>query len=147
MTRVLLVHQPIDGGVARHVSDLFEGLTARGHEAVLCGPALPSASSLERSETAGAPHVTLDMQRSIAPRGDLRALGRFARIVSRVRPDLIHAHSSKAGAIARWASCCIRVPVLYTPHGYAFNVYSSARQSARCTARPSVRWPRYIGSR
>ena len=101
MTRVLLVHQPIDGGVARHISDLFDGLTTRGHEAVLCGPALPSASSLERSETVGAPHVTLDMQRSIAPRADLRTLGRFARIVSGVRPDLIHAHSSKAGAIAR----------------------------------------------
>ena len=58
MTRILLVHQPIDGGVARqHLRDLFDGLTTRGHEAVLCGPALPSASSLERSETAGAPHV------------------------------------------------------------------------------------------
>jgi len=29
MTRVLLVHQPVDGGVARHVSDLFDGLTRR----------------------------------------------------------------------------------------------------------------------
>jgi len=124
VTRVLLVHQPIDGGVARHISDLFDGLTARGHEAVLCGPALPSASSLERSETAGAPHVTLDMQRSIVPHADLRALGRFARIVSRVRPDVIHAHSSKAGAIARLGKLLHpRTPVLYTPHGYAFNGY------------------------
>jgi glycosyltransferase involved in cell wall biosynthesis len=139
MTRVLLVHQPIDGGVARHVSDLFDGLTARGHEPVLCGPALPSASSLERSETAGAPHVTLDMQRSIAPRGDLRALGRFARIVSRVRPDLIHAHSSKAGAIARLGKLLHpRIPVLYTPHGYAFNGYFE-REAERALYRQAER--------
>ncbi len=139
MTRVLLVHQPIDGGVARHISDLFDGLTTRGHEAVLCGPALPSASSLERSETAGAPHVTLDMQRSIAPRADLRTLGRFARIVSGVRPDLIHAHSSKAGAIARIGKLLHpRIPVLYTPHGYAFNGYFE-RESERTLYREAER--------
>jgi glycosyltransferase involved in cell wall biosynthesis len=124
VTRVLLVHQPTDGGVARHISDLYDGLAARGHDAVLCGPALPSASSLERSETAGAAHVTLALQRAIAPRADVRALGRFARIVSRVRPHLIHAHSSKAGAIARLGKLLHpRIPVLYTPHGYAFNGY------------------------
>ena len=39
-----------------------------------------------------------------------------------VRPDLIHAHSSKAGAIARVGRILHpQVPVIYTPHGYAFN--------------------------
>ena len=45
-------------------------------------------------ETAGAPHATLDMQRSIAPRADLRTLGRFARIASGC-VDLIDAHSRR----------------------------------------------------
>jgi glycosyltransferase involved in cell wall biosynthesis len=39
----------------------------------------------------------------------------------RVRPDIVHAHSSKAGAIARLARVSHpRTPVVYTPHGYAF---------------------------
>jgi glycosyltransferase involved in cell wall biosynthesis len=119
--RILMVHQPIDGGVARHVVDLFEGLTASGHEVVLCGPALPSASLLTSTVPADAPHASLAMERSIAPGPDLRSLARFAQIVRAVRPDLIHAHSSKAGAVARIGRLLHpRVPVLYTPHGYAF---------------------------
>lgn len=121
MTRILLVHQPIDGGVARHVVDLFEGLTRRDWEVVLCGPAIPSASLLAAAHAPEPPHVRVALTRAIDPRRDLRALLAFARIVRRVRPDVIHAHSSKAGAVARLAKPLNpSVPVLYTPHGYAF---------------------------
>ncbi len=120
--RILLVHQPVDGGVAGHVADLFSGLTERGHEAVLCGPGLPSASLLAAGVPPDAPHVRLDMERAITPRTDLHALARLVRIVRAVKPDVVHAHSSKAGALARLGKLALpRVPVLYTPHGYAFN--------------------------
>jgi glycosyltransferase involved in cell wall biosynthesis len=115
--RVLLVHQPIDGGVARHVEDLFVGLRASGHEAVLCAPQVPAAlqARLEPGE-----HQPLAMQRAIAPRRDAETIRDFASIVRRVRPDVVHAHSSKAGAVARLARVrCPAIPVLYTPHGYA----------------------------
>ncbi len=43
------------------------------------------------------------------------------RIIREERPDVIHAHSSKAGAVARLARFSHpRTPVVYTPHGYAF---------------------------
>jgi glycosyltransferase involved in cell wall biosynthesis len=113
--RVLLVHQPTDGGVGRHVTDLAIGLQERGFRAVLCGPSrpagLPSACA----------HIQLDLRRSIAPRADPAAVVGLARIVGEVRPALVHAHSSKAGAIVRLAkSLHPRIPVVYTPHGYAF---------------------------
>ena len=34
--RVLLCHQPIDGGVGRHIRDLTDGLGAKGYEVILC---------------------------------------------------------------------------------------------------------------
>jgi glycosyltransferase involved in cell wall biosynthesis len=118
--RVLLCHQPVDGGVGRHICDLTEGLSARGHEVVLCSPAAPR--QLEQAVE----HVRLDLDRSISPRADRRALAEFLTIVRRVRPDIIHAHSSKAGAIARAAKVFSALPpVLYTPHGYAFAGYFS----------------------
>jgi glycosyltransferase involved in cell wall biosynthesis len=124
VTRVLLVHQPIDGGVARHVADLWRGLTDRGYEAVLCGPARPSASLLSEGVPPDAPHVPLELSRAIAPSADATAIRRFRGLVRAVRPDVIHAHSSKAGAVARAARLTgIQTPVLYTPHGYAFNGY------------------------
>ncbi|MGA2321639.1 MAG: glycosyltransferase [Solirubrobacteraceae bacterium] len=115
MTRVLLVHQPSDGGVGRHLADLAVGLGERGFDVVLCGPSVP------RGLPSSQPHAQLDLERAIAPRGDLKALAVFSGVVRRIRPDLIHAHSSKAGAIARIGALLFpRIPVLYTPHGYAF---------------------------
>jgi glycosyltransferase involved in cell wall biosynthesis len=112
--RVLLVHQPTDGGVGRHVTDLAIGLGERGFQPLLCGPARP----------AGLPdsyaHIRLDLQRAVAPR-DAATVLRLAEIVGEVQPILVHAHSSKAGAIARLARLRHpRIPVIYTPHGYAF---------------------------
>jgi glycosyltransferase involved in cell wall biosynthesis len=119
VTRVLLVYQPTDGGVARHVADLFAGLRSQGHETVLCGPQPPSSL---RDQMESGDFERLTMQRAIAPKPDAQAMRDLANIVHRVRPDVVHAHSSKAGAIVRagrlaWA----RTPVLYTPHGYAMS--------------------------
>jgi glycosyltransferase involved in cell wall biosynthesis len=113
--RVLLCHQPTDGGVGRHVRDLADGLSAAGHEVVLCSPAIPD----------GVPgsvgHVRLDLRRAVAPRADLAALLRLRTVLGEVRPDVVHAHSSKAGALARLARLASpRIPVVYTPHGFAF---------------------------
>ena len=118
--RVLLCHQPTDGGVSRHVGDLIEGLVAKGHEVVVCSPALPHGL---RQPVA---HVHIDLRRAVTPGADTSALMRLARIVRDLRPDVIHAHSSKAGAIARLARPLFgHTPVLYTPHGYAFAGYFS----------------------
>ncbi|TMM19595.1 MAG: glycosyltransferase family 4 protein [Actinobacteria bacterium] len=113
--RVLLCHQPTDGGVGRHIADLIDGLTGAGHELIVCSPAMPGGLR------ASVRHVQLDLRRAVAPRADAAAITRFGRIVRDVRPELIHAHSSKAGAIARLARIASpRTPVVYTPHGYAF---------------------------
>ena len=113
--RVLLVHQPIDGGVGRHVADLAAGLTEHGHEVFLCGPELPTRLSGPYS------HERLDLRRAVNPRADVGALAAYRTIVRNVRPDIVHAHSSKAGAIARLGRLSHpRIPVIYTPHGYAF---------------------------
>jgi glycosyltransferase involved in cell wall biosynthesis len=113
--RVLLCHQPTDGGVGRHVRDVADGLSAAGHEVVLCSPAMPGGVS----PSVG--HVRLDLRRAVAPRADLTALVRLTAVLGDVRPDVVHAHSSKAGALARLARVASpRVPVVYTPHGFAF---------------------------
>lgn len=124
MTRVLLVHQPTDGGVGRHIRDLARGLTDGGYEIVLCGPRPPEGLNGEVG------HRHLDLQRGIAPRADLTAAAGLARIVGAVRPDIVHAHSSKAGAVTRAARVVHpRIPVLYSPHGYAFaGHFDSARE-------------------
>jgi glycosyltransferase involved in cell wall biosynthesis len=114
--RILLCHQPIDGGVGRHVEDLTIGLLERDYEVVLCGPSIPQGLADD-----SATHMRLDLHRAVTIRSDLAAVARFSGIVHDLRPDIVHAHSSKAGAVARLARFSHpRIPVVYTPHGYAF---------------------------
>jgi glycosyltransferase involved in cell wall biosynthesis len=115
VSRVLLLYQPTDGGVARHIRDLAGGLGARGYEVILCGPSPLGGAS------AGARHRRVEMQRSIDPRADLAAVRAVSAIVRELCPDVVHAHSSKAGAIARLARVAHpRLPLVYSPHLYAF---------------------------
>ncbi len=120
MPRVLLVHQPIDGGVGRHVSDLATGLAERAYDVTVCGPAPPKQALADERVH----HVTVDLRRSVSPVVDMAALWGLARVIREVRPDIIHAHSSKAGAVTRLAHVLNhRIPVVYTPHLYSFASY------------------------
>lgn len=58
--------------------------------------------------------------RAIAPRKDWAAYRQLRRVVATLQPDVIHAHSSKAGALARLAFGRRGPPVLYSPEGFSF---------------------------
>src|SRR3984893_10003701 len=118
--RVLLCHQPTDGGVGRHVRDTAEGLHAEGFEVILCSPAVPEGTNPDIR------HVPLDLRRAVVPRTDMAAQMGLPRIIAQLRPDIVHAHSSKEGALARCARLSRpRLPVLSTPHGFALAGYFS----------------------
>lgn len=50
---------------------------------------------------------------------DIKALFEIKKIAERIEPNVIHLHSSKAGALGRIAFDG-KTPVFYTPHGYSF---------------------------
>jgi glycosyltransferase involved in cell wall biosynthesis len=125
-----MLTQPTDGGVFQHVGRLCEGLAARGHELVVAAPLG------ERPPGLNAELVPLEMVRAVSAAADARAVAAAARVVRRVRPALVHAHSSKAAAIGRLARPAFPgTPLVYTPHGYAFaGFFESARERARYRA-------------
>ena len=103
-----------------HVSTLAAELVERGHDVTVAGP--------ESYAGVGTRHVRLDMVRALAPGADAAAGRRLGAIVRRLRPRVVHAHSSKAGALARIGRIA-GAPVVYTPHGFAFaGHFDSERQ-------------------
>lgn len=58
--------------------------------------------------------------RSINPAKEIKAFFEIRKIAKQVNPDIIHLHSSKAGALGRWAFNGKKIPLFYTPHGYSF---------------------------
>lgn len=62
------------------------------------------------------------LQRSINPVSDLKALLAIYKNIKKINPDIIHTHSSKAGILGRIAAYFARVPVIiHTFHGFGFH--------------------------
>lgn len=60
------------------------------------------------------------MDRAIGS-NDLKAIGEVRRLIKRYNPDIVYAHSSKAGAIARVADIGLKNHCLYNPHTLSIN--------------------------
>ena len=65
-----------------------------------------------------------EMKRSINPLNDLSAYKKIKKIIKEFKPDIVHTHAAKAGAIGRRAAFALNVPVtVHTFHGHVFHSY------------------------
>ncbi|MFJ8631546.1 glycosyltransferase family 4 protein [Streptomyces sp. NPDC093568] len=130
---ILHVAQPVEGGVARVVTDLVAAQLAAG---LRVSVACPRGGTLayDVRELGGR---TLLWDATRAPGHRLPAeVRRLAWLVREVRPDLVHAHSAKAGLAARLA---VRgaLPTVFQPHAWSFEAAHGVM------ARLAVGWERY----
>ena len=65
-----------------------------------------------------------DMKREIGI-NDFKAAWKIRKIIKKYNPDIVYAHSSKAGAIVRIANIGLKSKCIYNPHGWAFNMRGS----------------------
>ncbi|NML30280.1 glycosyltransferase family 4 protein [Paraburkholderia sp. G-4-1-8] len=128
--RIALVVEAAGGGVAVHIADLVRGLRKLGDfeihlivplgkrfDHVIIGEdVLAQCDSVQR----------ISMQRSVGA-SDVFAFAQLFRSLQRIQPDIVHSHSSKAGALARL--CFGPWKQVYTPHAvYTLNPYLSNAQ-------------------
>ena len=101
--KVLSVVEASNGGVWRHLLDLAEGLSGRAELALAVSPLRNPQieNDFPRLRSLGVEVIPLPMVRGISPMADIRAFWGLLSLVRRIRPDVIHAHSSKAGFLAR----------------------------------------------
>lgn len=70
------------------------------------------------------PIVIPEMKRDINPREDHLAYKKILQLIDWFKPDIIHTHASKAGALGRLAAIRKRVPIIvHTFHGHVFHSY------------------------
>ncbi|MEU4653630.1 glycosyltransferase [Streptomyces sp. NPDC023723] len=119
--RVLHITQPVDGGVARVLTDLTRTQLAAGLEVAVACPDGALAAVLR---SLGADVRPWAATRAPGPSlaGQVR---RLADVVAAVRPDLVHAHSAKAGLAGRLAVRG-RIPTVFQPHAWSFEAVGGA---------------------
>src|SRR5687767_8954078 len=70
------------------------------------------------------PRIIKGMKRSVNPLDDYKAYREIRRIIREFKPDIVHTHASKAGALGRYAAIKEKVPVIvHTFHGHVFHSY------------------------
>ncbi|MGZ3864841.1 MAG: glycosyltransferase [Bacteroidia bacterium] len=70
------------------------------------------------------PLVLEEMTRSVNLLGDIKAYYRIKKIIREFKPDIVHTHAAKAGALGRMAAYNCGVPVIvHTFHGHVFHSY------------------------
>ena len=107
---------------------------------LVCGPGLGREGSLVDRATSAGFRIELlpDLDRSIRPRRDWRSYRKLIQILSEVKPDIVHTHSSKAGIMGRSAARKLGIPAVHTIHGSAFHYGQSP--FARCIYRAAEKW-------
>jgi glycosyltransferase involved in cell wall biosynthesis len=70
------------------------------------------------------PRYISNMHRAINPLNDLKAFFEIKRIIKDFKPDIVHTHAAKSGALGRIAAYQCGVPVIvHTFHGHVFHSY------------------------
>lgn len=70
------------------------------------------------------PLLVPEMGRSIHPLKDYKAYHRITEIIRSFKPDIVHTHAAKPGAVGRLAAHHMKVPVVvHTYHGHVFHSY------------------------
>lgn len=72
--------------------------------------------------------IMLKMAHQIDPSSDIKVEKALRKIIKKTKPDIVYAHSSKAGALARIADWGLKNKVIYNPHGWAFNMQQSTKK-------------------
>ncbi|MBI3329385.1 MAG: glycosyltransferase family 4 protein [Nitrospinae bacterium] len=104
------------GGGSEQAFHLARALQRRGHRVLFV--TTPDERWRKRCDAAGLPLACLPMH----SRFNLVMAARLAALIRREGAQVVHAHKGREQALAFWASCCTRIPVLVANRGVSFPV-------------------------
>lgn len=121
--RVLHIAQAA-GGVDRYLRMLLKYMDKEQFENIVV-----FSQSFDKKDYEGLVdgYETVQMYRSIGMH-DVKSVFRIRKLIKEYQPDIVYAHSSKAGAVGRLADIGLNNKCIYNPHGWAFNMRCSKRK-------------------
>jgi glycosyltransferase involved in cell wall biosynthesis len=114
------VRAPV-GGIFRHIMDLANGQVERGHQVGIIADSLTGGERAEAALADIAPRLKLGVRRVAIRRepglADALVWANLTRVISQLKPDVLHGHGAKAGAYVRMRPRSAHAIRVYTPHG------------------------------
>jgi glycosyltransferase involved in cell wall biosynthesis len=124
--KIIRIVGRLTGGPARQACLLHERLAGTFDTRLVMGSLSPGEHDMSDLLSSQDNLLKLAaMSREISG-ADARAFWRILRFLRKERPDVVHTHTAKAGALGRLAAWLARVPVIvHTYHGHVFHGYFS----------------------
>jgi len=114
----VLTRGDVLGGAQTHVRELSLELRRLGHEVTVITGA-PGIFT-DQLRHAGIPWIEArSLVRPLRPHLDAAALVQLWRALRVLKPDLVCAHTAKAGSLGRAAARLHHLPSVFTPHGWS----------------------------
>lgn len=123
--KVLHVAEAGQGGVERYLETLLKFSNKEQVENILV---CSQNYDYKKFEKLADRVIVLKMAHQINPSSDIKVEKALRKIIKEIKPDIVYAHSSKAGALARIADWGLKNKVIYNPHGWAFNMQQSTKK-------------------
>jgi len=134
MPRILRILNRFNiGGPSYNAANLTKYLAPEFETLLIGGEAEPGEeSSLFIFREMGLePMILPEMNRSINLLNDLKAYKKIKTLIKDFKPDIVHTHAAKAGALGRMAAYRCQVPVIvHTFHGHVFHSYFGAAKTS-----------------
>jgi|SRR5579859_1410813 len=114
----VLTRGDVLGGAQSHVRELSLELRRLGHDVtVITGAPGIFTDQLRQAEI---PWLEVSsLVRPLRPHRDLAAFIQLSGILRRLKPDLVCAHTAKAGSLGRAVARLHNIPSVFTPHGWS----------------------------
>ncbi|MEZ4739274.1 MAG: glycosyltransferase [Flavobacteriales bacterium] len=105
--------------LTRYLPDDYETLLVGGSQ-----EATEEGSQHILSSMGVKPLILPELQREVAPWRDRGAYTRIKQLIKEFKPDIVHTHAAKAGAVGRMAAADQNVKaIVHTFHGHVFHSY------------------------
>ncbi len=136
----VLTRGDVLGGAQTHVRELSLGLRTLGHDVTVITGA-PGIFT-EQLREVGIPWLQVrSLVRPVRPHLDLAALVQLWSALGELKPDVVCAHTAKAGSLGRAAARLHHIPSVFTPHGWSMFDRNTLR------SKPLFCWAEYLAGR
>jgi glycosyltransferase involved in cell wall biosynthesis len=128
--KIAVISETTTGGARKHLIDLLLGLNKNRYD-------LYFIFSKKRADETFLNYLTvlkkeninlieIPMEREISPAADIKSFFSLYRQLKKIKPDIVHVHAAKAGAIGIMAAILTgNRKIIYNPHGGIFHRFEN----------------------
>jgi glycosyltransferase involved in cell wall biosynthesis len=117
---LFVITRSLHGGAQSHLSSLIRGLAKKYNVELFLATDAYGFLTDSLSDLKVGIFTIPSLGNKISVAKDITSFKKLLSIINEVNPDIIHAHSSKAGLLTRLAAKIANKPTVFTAHGWGF---------------------------